>query len=213
MLNSARVAVTGGLSSGKSLLCAALGRLGACVVSADAEVHDLFVSDSALVASMVDLLGAQILENGRVQRRRVAQRIFQEPHLLPHLEDLVHPLVYKRIKEKYTWCSRLHRAPHLFVAEVPLLFEGPQASSYTSWFDHTVSVVAREADALDRFLKRGGTLEEYHFWSTRQWSPLRKAACADYIILNFGSHHQLKAMAAELYSHLTSHPVSREINP
>ncbi len=57
MLKLKKVAVTGGLSCGKSLVCRILQELGAYVVSADNIVHQLLSSDTNLGQEVIKLLG------------------------------------------------------------------------------------------------------------------------------------------------------------
>ena len=68
MLKLKKIAITGGIASGKSTVCRLLGELGAYVVSADAIVHELLKTDTDLGQRIVQQFGPDILESGQIDR-------------------------------------------------------------------------------------------------------------------------------------------------
>src|SRR5690348_8893921 len=129
MLDLKKVAVTGGLSSGKSTVCQIFRGLGSHVISADAIVHQLLSPNTSLGQEVIKLLGVEIVINKTIDRKSIANKVFNNPQLLHQLEKLLHPAVFNEMKKEYEKAKNFS-AP-LFVAEVPLLFEAGQEN----WFD------------------------------------------------------------------------------
>lgn len=201
MLKLRKVAVTGGLSCGKSSLCRILKDLGAYVVSADRIVQQLLSSDTNLIQEIVRLLGPSVLLNQKLDRSRIATRVFDDLEILKALEALVHPEVYKELEKDYQNQLHLSTPPPLYVAEIPLLFESGGEKKY----DFTVAVVAEEEICCRRFtLATGLDPSEYRKRMARQLPPSEKAKLADAIIMNNGSLEDLRRATSALYYQLTN---------
>jgi dephospho-CoA kinase len=200
MLRLKKGAVTGGLSCGKSSVCRILKELGAYVISADAVVHHLLSSDANLVQSVVKLLGPKILVDNRIDRARVARIVFDNPHLLRALENLLHPLVYNEIETEYQKQQRQLPPPPLFVVEIPLLFESGGEKDY----DYTIAVVANPEVCFLRFNQETGQKrKEFENRMAAQLPLLEKAIRAQYVLMNSGSLSNLQDITKELYQELT----------
>lgn len=207
MLKLKRVAITGGLSSGKSSVCRFFNELGAKVVSADQIVHTLLNPDTKLGSQIVDLLGNEILEKsgpnaGQFDRKKIAETVFKDPVKLKQLENLLHPAVRARIQEEADKAQNENTAT-LFVAEIPLLFEaGNHYEDFT-----TIAVVADEAECQRRFVEKTHyPPEEYTRRMQQQMSPEEKARSADYIIHNRGSLQDLQNQVKGIFEKLNSTP-------
>lgn len=203
-----KIAVTGSLASGKSTVCELFRELGAYVVSADTLLHDAFSLHSALGREIQQLLGNEVLHSGKIDRSQVAAKVFAEPKLLSRLEDLCHPYVFTKIQEEYR--QAFTKGHVLFVAEVPLLFE----SRYTplAWFDASIAVVCQKAKARERYLRKGGSEEQFLVREAQQMSMDQKRRLADYILENDGTFEDLSKAVCSLFSLLcreaTPHPSS-----
>ena len=198
MLRFRKVAVTGGLSCGKSSVCQLLKELGAYVVSADSIVHQLLSSDKKLGQEVIDLLGPDIVVDEAIDRSRVAQIVFDDPELLTALEELIHPMVYRTIDQVYEQQAKSALFP-VFIAEVPLLFE----SSGEKNFEYVIAVVANQEVCLERFKKMTGyPVEEFNRRVARQLPLLDKAIRADYVVINNGTLADIQPVIQELYQEL-----------
>ena len=199
MLKLKKVAVTGGLSCGKSSVCLILKEMGAYVVSADKIVHQLLSSDANLGQNIVKLLGSGIWVNGKLDRSRIAQRVFQNPEQLTALEKLLHPVVYKEIEQTYLEQQNLPHLPSLFVAEIPLLFESDKQKE----FDAVIAVVADPEICFERFVETTEKdRKEFNDRMARQLTMQEKASRADYVIQNNGSLHDLQQAVKQLYDEI-----------
>lgn len=199
MLELSKIAVTGGLSCGKSSVCRVFKELGAYVVYADEIVHQLLSADTNLGQEVIKLLGTQVLSNQKIDRARIAEIVFSNPDLLKALEHLLHPAVYNEIDTQYQQQAALNTPPPLFVAEIPLLFESGGEKSY----HHTVDVFADDDLCIQRFCKATGhDKQEFNKRMARQLSSKEKAKRADYVITNNGSPSDLYKAVKNLYQKL-----------
>lgn len=193
-----KIAVTGGLSSGKSTVCQLFKELGAYVVSADEIVHRLLTPETSIGQQIIHLFGPDILTNGHMDRSKIAKKAFSDPKLLKALEHLIHPVVQHEIEKEYLRsCTKYP----LFVAEIPLLFESGFYADYTA----TVAVVASVEKCKERYEKKNiGKIIDYQQRSANQLSTEEKAARAKYVIDNNCSLEELKIAVSKLYTTLLS---------
>ena len=189
MLDLMKIAVTGGVASGKSTVCQFFKELGAFVVSADAIVHELLDHPrSDLRKQVVQLLGIEKkTTDGRLLRKVIAEKVFKDPNLLTSLERILHPAVLKRIEMLYAETLKKGTHPY-FVVEMPLLFE----IRAQEFYDVVITVLADEEIAHKRFEKQGFLANEYEYRMKRQMNPLQKAKLSHYTIYNNGSLEELK---------------------
>lgn len=198
MLELKKIAVTGGLSSGKSTVCRMFQQLGAYIVNADQITHQLLSSDTALINQIISLLGDAILTDGGIDRSKMAKVVFTSPSLLQQIEALIHPKVVAEIERQWQAACKEGVYP-LFVVEIPLLFEAGLDQGY----DATIAVVANEKQCIDRFCMNGKHEKSDYFTRTsRQLSQDEKAKRAIYIINNNGSLDQLQEEVTLLYQSL-----------
>ncbi|MBS0605041.1 MAG: dephospho-CoA kinase [Verrucomicrobia bacterium] len=199
MLKIKKIAVTGGLAAGKTTVCKIFKELGAYVVSADEIVHQLLFPGTATGQQIATLLGSDIISGNEFDRKKIAAKVFSQPHLLAALEDLLHPAVFDEIERRYQQVNK-EKKQALFVAEIPLLYE----VSAEGRFDCVVSVTASPEVCKERFVKeKQGSPEEFDKRMSRQISPEKKADKAHYTIENNGTFEQLKTNVNTLYSQLT----------
>lgn len=199
MLKLKKVAVTGGLSSGKSSVCRIFKSLGADVVSADDIVHLLLSPDTEPGQQVIHLLGSDIVVNGKIDRSKIAKKVFNQPELLKSLEKILHPAVSERIQREYT-TSREKGISPLYVAEIPLLFE----AQMEGYFDAVVVVQADSKQCAQRFqASTGQSQDEYWLRSSHQMPTDDKAKRANFVIKNNGTLDHLEEQVKEVFRQLT----------
>jgi dephospho-CoA kinase len=195
MLKLSKVAITGGISCGKSAFCRFLQEFGAYCVSADKIVHQLLSPRTTLGQKVVQLLGPEIVQGGKIDRQRVAAKVFSHPELLEKLEELIHPAVFGEIERLYKDAGTKENVP-LFVAEIPLLYE----VGAEDCFDFIIGVFSDEQLAFQRFHESTGyEKDEFAKRKKRQLSNKEKAAQADYIVWNNGSLDELREKAKQIF--------------
>lgn len=190
-----KIAVTGGVASGKTTVCQFFQELGATVIFADKIVHDLLKSH--LKAKIIEEFGSHVVKNGQIDRKILADITFKDPQKLKKLENLIHPAVLEKIDEEYAKAKGA-----CFVVEIPLLYEIGAEDSY----DTVIAVVADEKIAKKRFVQAGFSEGEFDLRMKRQLKPEEKAGKAHFIIKNNGSLEDLRAQVIHLYKTLGSVP-------
>ena len=194
-----KIAVTGGLSSGKSSVCKFFQGKGAYVVSADDIVHQILSPQSSIGKKVIELLGEEVVEEGQFDRAKVAKKVFNDTNTLKALEHILHPAVLKEVEKQYNQVKNQKKYT-LFIAEIPLLYE----IESQHLFDLIIAVVADPNIAKKRFQeKTNHSAQEFEKRMTHQLPPEEKTAQADYRIENNGTLAQLENQINTLYQNLT----------
>jgi dephospho-CoA kinase len=195
MLNLKKIAITGGLASGKSSVCRFFEDLGAFVVSSDAIVHELLKDpQSSFRRQIAQLLGVDAGLDEVELRKSIAEKVFKDPKLLASLETILHPAVLHRIETLYAAISKQQKYAY-FVVEVPLLFE----LGWESFYDVVVTVIADEQEAQNRFERAGFSKQDYALRMKRQMDPEEKKKKSNYILQNNGTLEDLKKQVVSLH--------------
>lgn len=179
------VGLTGGLGSGKSTALAALGRLGADVISSDAVVHELYEGDE-LREAVTARFGPEVAPGGVVDRAAVARRAFATPEDRAWLESVVWPLVGARVAAWLEQARTRQPPPRAAIVEVPLLFEAGLQEAY----DATIAVISNEELRRERAASRGH--EQVDERAARQLSQEKKAERATFVVRNDGTEEDLQ---------------------
>jgi dephospho-CoA kinase len=183
------VAVTGPFASGKSTFVRLLGELGAETVSSDEIVHHLLAEDRKTITEIVERFGEDILGESGIDRRALGRKVFGDPEALQDLEDILHPLVRRETDRRIEASGA-----YLFVAEIPLLFEG----GHSGGFDYTVAVTVPEERRLTWATERGVDGAALRAIEARQLSQEEKVCRADLVVENDGDLDKLRKQAEEL---------------
>jgi len=186
------IGLTGAIGAGKSEALAALGRLGAATLSADAVVHDLLASQR-VAEMLVARWGMEVTSAGEIDRTRVGAIVFERPEELDWLERALHPLVADRIA---AWRASLATNIPAAVVEVPLLFE----TEMDAVFDATVCVVAADRNRAER--ARAREITDLESRAGRQLSQDEKAARATFVVNNDGTVADLERALSDLLARL-----------
>ncbi len=170
------IGLTGGIGSGKSSIAKHIESLGVPVYIADAEAKKILDTD-AVIAQVIALFGNDILENGKIDRKKIAALVFQDPEKLKKYNNIIHPEVYLHFKN---WVKQHSDFP-LVVKEAAILFE---SGSYKDC-DKIILVTAPKEYRIERVMNRDAvTKEAVEQRMAHQWDDERKKALSDYVIEN-----------------------------
>ncbi|NGX57728.1 MAG: Dephospho-CoA kinase [Chlamydiae bacterium] len=201
MLKLKKVAVTGGIACGKSSICQIFKKLGAYVISADEVVHHHLSNNSDLIEKVGDLLGNDVIVEGKIDRKAVADKVFLHPDLLNALERILHPEVEKEIEAQFQKVKQKNKYP-LFVAEIPVFFESDLGHAS---YDAVVVVEAPEDLCRERFKSKTGSTDEDFDRRVAFQVPLEeKVKQADFVIKNDKDIENLHKQLRAVYESLTS---------
>ncbi len=190
-----KTAITGGLASGKSSATEIFKELGAYVVSADEIVHWHLSNNPELIKKVEEALGSDVVIEGRINRKAVAKKVFNNSDLLKSLEELIHPIVKKKIDEQFQQVAKQNKAS-LFIAEIPVLYE---AAGWESDFDAVIVVDAPEELRRKRYVG-----DDFDQRISCQIPLEKKVEIADFVMLNDQDIDHLKKQVENIYQVLTS---------
>jgi len=192
-----KVALTGGIGSGKSEVSRRLAARGAVVVDADQLAREVVEPGTpGLAAVLAQFTGVPGLQHGdgSLDRAALGRLVFADPVALRRLEAIVHPLVGARAAEL------IAAAPPdaILVYDVPLLVENGSERTY----DRVVVVDAAEQTRLDRLAARGLGHDDAVARMAAQADRARRLAVADYVVDNDGTLADLDAAVEDLWAQL-----------
>lgn len=141
-----KVGVTGGIGSGKSLVCKIIESIGYPVYHADIEAKKLSDTQLSVVESITQLFGKDIYVDGKLDRKRVASLVFSNNQMLEKLNAIIHPAVENHFKE---WVLKNAQSQLVF-QEAAILFE----SGAYKYVDQVVAVWAPKEIRIRRVAQR-----------------------------------------------------------
>jgi dephospho-CoA kinase len=148
-----KVGITGGIGSGKSMVCRMLETLGVPVYNADMEARQLINSNQEVIARIKKEFGeAAYDKDGNLHSQYIADLAFNDRSLLESLNNITHPFVRKHFND---WVDQHQEHPYL-VKEAAIMFE---SGSYLD-MDLVINVYAPEDIRIQRTIKREGMTSE-----------------------------------------------------
>lgn len=176
-----KVAVTGNIGSGKSVVCSVFEILGIPVFYADKEAKRLY-SDAEVLQKITGKFGTSILKpDNTLDTKALASIIFNDKQALEYVNRLIHPRVFELFRQ---WSRNQTSAPYC-IQEAALIFE---SGSYNK-FDRIIVVHAPEEILLQRVTKRDGIpLGQARGRLNNQMIQTEKISRADYALLNDNSN-------------------------
>jgi dephospho-CoA kinase len=172
------IGITGGIGSGKSLVCKIFSTMNIPIYDADSRAKYLINNDLSLKKSIKNLLGENAYtSNDEYNRAWVASQVFNNPELLKQLNSLVHPCVHK---DAYDWVKKYPNSPFLLY-EAALM----KAAGDNNMFDKVIVVNAPISLRIKRIQQRDKRSEqEIKDIIARQISDEERLKIADYVIEN-----------------------------
>jgi dephospho-CoA kinase len=194
-----RVALTGGIATGKSFCLERFAALGAAVIDADVLAREAVAPGSVGLAVIADRFGRAVLRpDGSLDRPALGRIVFKDATARAQLEAIVHPEVYRRIT---MWLANLPLGTRVAMADIPLLFE----TGHEHDFERVVVAACEPEEQVRRVMARDGlTHREAHARVTAQWPIEEKARRADYVIRTDGSFAETETQVRAIFSQLAN---------
>jgi dephospho-CoA kinase len=178
------IALTGGIGAGKSSAGSLLARLGAIHISADQLAREILERGEEGYNQVLAHFGDQILVNGAIDRKLLAEIVFRDPEKRNQLEKITHPLIQERFKE-----IRSSLPPSsVIVYEIPLLVE---SSARISDFDVILAIETEAEIRIARLAERGFTRQQVQGRMASQSTDVERRAIAHHVIENNGDKEEL----------------------
>ncbi len=185
-----KIALTGGVGCGKSTALKMLHELGWKVIDADQICHEIYEKEPEL---LMDLFGDRwgtenvLSVDGEIDRKKIAQIVFEDEVELQWLNSVFHPLIMDRAEKKIGNENEV-------IFDVPLLFE----AEWDKHFDVVVSIWTNKEIQFSRLVERGWNQKEITRRLESQLSSDKKLELADYGLINSGNIKHLNKQIESL---------------
>lgn len=194
-----RVALTGGIATGKSYCLARFAALGAATIDADALAREAVAPGSIGLRAVGDRFGAGVITaGGTLDRAALGRIVFADTKARAALEAIVHPEVYRRIRE---WFSNLPPSTAVAIADIPLVFE----TGHHHDFDEVVVCACDPEEQVRRVMARDGLSDaDARARLTAQWPIGEKIARATHVIWTDRGFDETDGQIRTLYARLAA---------
>ncbi len=189
-----RVGLTGGIGCGKSAVADFFSDLGAAVIDTDVIAHQLTSADGAAMLAIRAGFSDEVLQaDGALDRAAMRRLIFSDTDARNKLEEILHPLVYRNVREQL---QPLSSAPYVLIV-IPLLVE---KAHYQDLIDRILVVDCLEAQQIARVAARSGLHpDETTAIMAAQASRIGRLAAADDVLNNQGDWAGLQLQIPPLH--------------
>lgn len=167
-----KVAVTGGIGSGKSYVCRLIERRGIHVYDCDSAAKRIMASSDEIKAALCRVVGDDVLSEGRIDKAVLASYLLKSEKNAQQINRIVHPAVAEDfISFGYSWM------------ECAILF----SSGFDKLVDKVVCVTAPLEVRVDRIVRRDNISRDNALeWIGRQMPQEKVKTLSDYEIVNDG---------------------------
>lgn len=181
------IGVTGGIGSGKSLVCKYLRQLGCKIIYADDIAKKLYGTNPSIRRALAGKFGDEILTGKRISISKLREFTFKNPKNQKAVNKVVHPFVISEV------LKRASNSPYKFVAvEAALIFE----SGFDKYVDYIILVHANIRKRIER-----SSLNEKHIRKVMklQMPEREKMRRADFIVENNGTKQALRRKVKNIF--------------
>ena len=185
------VALTGGIGSGKSTVSEFFARLGALVIDADQLARMAIERGTDGFADVLLRFGEEIIVNGDIDRKKLAEIVFSDEKARKDLEAIIHPRVQAIFAEAVANLDH----DDILIYEIPLLVETGAAEK----FDFVITVESNIELRKARLLKKGLYISQIEKRIASQASEGAREAIADAVIRNDGDEDSLLRTVENLW--------------
>jgi dephospho-CoA kinase len=186
-----KVALTGGIGSGKSAAGDFFEDLGAVVVDADQLSRDVIERGTDGFDELVATFGDEILTNGILDRSKLGQIVFADPAARKTLEAIIHP----RVAEAFDEIIEDSPEDAVIIYQIPILVE----TKGQNRFDYVITVEATLENRISRLKNRGLKSYEIEARMKAQATDEQRAEIADLIFKNDGDLDSLLRQVENVY--------------
>lgn len=191
-----KIGITGGIGSGKTTVCKIFSCLGVPIYYADDNAKTITNNSPLIKKQIIDNFGKDVYEDGILNRKKLADIVFNDKEKLNKLNSIIHPEVEKHFNQ---WLNQHSEAKYI-IQESAILFE----SGFEKHFDKIICMMVPINHRIERILKRENTTKENILKIAKTQMPDdKKFMKSDYIIYNYDDHF-LIPQVLEIHKKLTS---------
>jgi dephospho-CoA kinase len=189
--------LSGGIGCGKSTVAKMLSDIGAVVIDADAIAKEVLEPGQIGYETVIHKFGDGVLDtSGNIDRKKLAELVFQDAGQLSQLEEIVHPAVVARVAQIRESLPNTTTV----VYDTPLLVE----KQLQNQFDSVLMVFADLDIRKQRLVDRGLEMADIEARLANQVSDEQRVAVADFVIVNNGSLQELRDNVTKVWHQLSA---------
>ncbi len=188
-----KIALTGGIATGKSYVLEQFRRRGVACLDADELAHGVTAAETEATTAIAARFGVEMLAaDGSVDRKKLGPIVFADASARRELEAIVHPAVHRAIAMGVRAFEMM--GDTLAIVDVPLLYETGAEKN----FDRVIVTACPEELQLARLVKRGLTEDAARQRLAAQWPTEQKASRANVVIRTDGSFAETDAQVVRV---------------
>ena len=194
-----RVALTGGIGSGKSTASKILNELGAFIFDADKKAKNILKNNETVQSELIAEFGTDIMSGDeKIDNNKLARIAFQDQDHQLRLNSIIHPYVFQEIDKNFD--NVLEKGTYdIFVIDAALIYE----SGADTHMDYVIVITALLKVRMERALQRGTlTRDEILKRMDLQWPEEEKIALADFVIHNDSTEEEFRDAITDIYNQL-----------
>jgi len=194
-----RIALTGGIGTGKSTASKILNELGAFIFDADKEAKNILKNNETIQSELIAEFGTDIMSGDEnIDNNKLARIAFQDQDHQLRLNSIIHPYVFQEIDKNFD--DALENGTYdIFVVDAALIYE----SVADTHMDYVIVITALLKVRMERALQRETlTRDEIMKRIDLQWPEEEKIALADFVIHNDGTEEELRGSITDIYNQL-----------
>lgn len=171
-----KIGITGGIGSGKSVICKTFNILGIPVYYSDKRAKELLNTSKEIKEALTRLFGTNLYTEEGIDKVKLANIIFNDKYHLEKVNSIVHPIV---MKDFYDWSEK--QETDIVINESAIIFE----ANLNKHFDYIITIVAPEEVRINRVIKRDNVKkEDVVVRINHQYSDEKKIKESDFVITN-----------------------------
>jgi len=194
-----RVALTGGIGTGKSTASKILNKLGAFIFDADKEAKNILKYNETIQSELIAEFGTDIMSGDeKIDNNKLARIAFQDQDHQLRLNSIIHPYVFQEIDKNFD--DVLEKGTYdIFVVDAALIYE----SGADTHMDYIIVITAFLKVRMERALQRETlTRDEILKRMDLQWPEEEKIALADFVIHNDSTEEEFRNSITDIYNQL-----------
>ncbi len=198
------VGLTGGIGSGKTTVSDIFDKLGIPVIDTDIISRELVENDRTVLKEILEIFGDSIIsENGTLDRKKLAQIVFNDKKARQQLEDILHPKIRTEVNKLIQTYISKSPSPRYIIIVIPLLFE----TDFRDLVDRIIVITSDESLKIERVMRRDHRdADEIRSIIDNQTSDETRVSGADDVINNNSNLKQLESQILGLHRKYTDLP-------
>jgi len=194
-----RVALTGGIGTGKSTASKILNELGAFIFDADKKAKNILKNNETIQSELIAEFGTDIMSGDeKIDNNKLARIAFQDQDHQLRLNSIIHPYVFQEIDKNFDDVLK-KGAYEIFVVDAALIYE----SGADTHMDYVIVITALLKVRMERALQRETlTRDEILKRINLQWPEEEKIALADFVIHNDSTEEEFRESITDIYNQL-----------